>query len=87
MPRECFTLPKYVLKSYCDAGNSRPPGRDEDIARTVPDRKRGVPEGVNAQVAEFSRTCEAQAVRGNPVAGYEGPRRVEGVAIEVFRER
>ena len=30
---DCFTRPQYVERSYCDAGRSRVPGREEDMER------------------------------------------------------
>lgn len=31
MPAVCLTRPQYVLRSYCDSGSSRLPGREADI--------------------------------------------------------
>lgn len=31
---ECLTRPQYVLRSYCDAGRSRFPGKEADIVAT-----------------------------------------------------
>jgi hypothetical protein len=28
---DCFTLPQYVERSYCEAGRSREPGREADM--------------------------------------------------------
>lgn len=31
MPAVCLTRPQYVLRSYCDSGSSRLPGREADM--------------------------------------------------------
>lgn len=35
MPAVCLTRPQYVLRSYCDSGSSRLPGREADIVAWV----------------------------------------------------
>lgn len=32
-PTACFTLPRYVLRSYCETGRSLVPGNEADMAR------------------------------------------------------
>lgn len=32
---DCLTRPQYVLRSYCDAGRSRAPGREADMAACI----------------------------------------------------
>lgn len=31
MPAVCLTRPQYVLRSYCDSGSSRLPGKEADM--------------------------------------------------------
>lgn len=35
MPAVCLARPQYVLRSYCDSGSSRLPGREADILSVV----------------------------------------------------
>lgn len=35
MPVVCLTRPQYVLRSYCDSGSSRLPGREADMLGDV----------------------------------------------------
>lgn len=35
----CLTRPQYVLRSYCDSGGSRFPGKEADMAKARPARR------------------------------------------------
>lgn len=69
MPAVCLARPQYVLRSYCDSGNSRLPGREADMVSNGLSgwRQKGDGSEVMVRLLEYltqrHRRCESVLVR------------------------